>query len=477
VTYPVVIIGAGLSGLAAGIRCARFDKKVLILEKHSKIGGLNSYYHRDGMLFETGLHAITNFASPGDRHAPLNRLLRQLKLARHQLVVHEQISSEILFPHYGSLIFSNNFTQLKDEISRLFPGVVDRFTRLVKEIDSFDAFKPQPWISTRDRLFNTLGDEQLMDFLLCPLMFYGSAEEDDMDFGQFVILFRSIFQEGMFRPGGTIKDFLDLLLNHYRSFGGQIRLRAEVEKIITNRANTRVVGIRLASGEEIACDYILSTIGLQETMCLFPVPIGDRKETKGDRHALSDIDSGRLSFIESIYILPRAAKNTLPGNRTIIFYNLSERFTYRRPIRPVDLQSGVICFPDNFQGIPEKDTLTLRITHLANYDCWQMPFLDQNNDQYRTMKANWVKKSQKTVGKIIGNFQENIVYEDSFTPVTIEKYTSKKQGAVYGSPRKIKDGKTSYKNLFIAGTDQGFLGITGSMLSGISIANQYILPK
>ena len=37
--YDVIIVGAGLSGLAAGIRLAMFDKKVLILEKHTVVGG------------------------------------------------------------------------------------------------------------------------------------------------------------------------------------------------------------------------------------------------------------------------------------------------------------------------------------------------------------------------------------------------------------------------------------------------------
>ena len=40
------------------------------------------------------------------------------------------------------------------------------------------------------------------------------------------------------------------------------------------------------------------------------------------------------------------------------------------------------------------------------------------------MKKQWVEKSKKVIGKIIGNYSENIVYEDSFTPVTIERYTS-----------------------------------------------------
>ena len=43
--YDAIIIGAGMSGLAAGIRLAMFDKKVCILESHYVIGGLNSFYN------------------------------------------------------------------------------------------------------------------------------------------------------------------------------------------------------------------------------------------------------------------------------------------------------------------------------------------------------------------------------------------------------------------------------------------------
>ena len=67
------------------------------------------------------------------------------------------------------------------------------------------------------------------------------------------------------------------------------------------------------------------------------------------------------------------------------------------------------------------------------------------------------------------------MYQDAFTPKTIHKYTGHLNGAVYGSPCKIKDGKTPVKNLFICGTDQGFLGIIGATLSGISMANRHVL--
>ncbi|MEZ6147489.1 MAG: NAD(P)-binding protein [Planctomycetaceae bacterium] len=42
--YHTVIIGAGMSGLAAGIRLAYYEKPVCILERHTTIGGLNSFY-------------------------------------------------------------------------------------------------------------------------------------------------------------------------------------------------------------------------------------------------------------------------------------------------------------------------------------------------------------------------------------------------------------------------------------------------
>ena len=58
--YDTIIIGAGMSGLAAGIRLAMYDKNVLILEKHSISGGLNSYYARGKRKFDVGLHAMTN---------------------------------------------------------------------------------------------------------------------------------------------------------------------------------------------------------------------------------------------------------------------------------------------------------------------------------------------------------------------------------------------------------------------------------
>ncbi|MDP3695378.1 MAG: FAD-dependent oxidoreductase, partial [Desulfocapsaceae bacterium] len=261
---PLLIIGGGLSGLAAAIRFARFNPGVLILEKHSRVGGLNSYYYRNNSLLETGLHAITNFAPPHDKNAPLNRLLRQLKLRRKDFTFHEQITSEICFTDQETLTFSNNFEILHNEITTKFPRSAPGFTKLLQTIKEYDPFQAAPFRSARTLLAATLNDPLLVDMLLCPLMYYGSSVENDMDLGQFVIMFRAIFLEGMFRPDGSIKDFLDILLGQYQDFGGEIRLQAPVARII--HQDKKVRGVELADGEVIECDFLLSTIGYEETL-------------------------------------------------------------------------------------------------------------------------------------------------------------------------------------------------------------------
>jgi hypothetical protein len=122
--------------------------------------------------------------------------------------------------------------------------------------------------------------------------------------------------------------------------------------------------VRTASGEVILCESLISTAGVPETKKLFPTSDTAATFSKSDEDQIS----GRLSFIESISLLDKSACENLPKDRTIIFFNLSEKFSYHRPDDAVDLNSGVICFPGNFQGNKEEDTVQLRVTHIANYD-------------------------------------------------------------------------------------------------------------
>ena len=55
----IVVIGAGVSGLTAGIYAARSGFDVTILEQHNIVGGLSTSWSRKGYYFEGGMHWLT----------------------------------------------------------------------------------------------------------------------------------------------------------------------------------------------------------------------------------------------------------------------------------------------------------------------------------------------------------------------------------------------------------------------------------
>ena len=117
--YDTVIIGAGLSGLAAGIRLAYFDRSVCVLERHTTIGGLNSFYRLRKRNHDVGLHAVTNYAAPGTLTGPLSKLLRQLRLRWEDFALVPQRESSIVFPDC-TLKFTNDFEYFEQQVIERF---------------------------------------------------------------------------------------------------------------------------------------------------------------------------------------------------------------------------------------------------------------------------------------------------------------------------------------------------------------------
>ena len=459
--YDTIIIGAGLSGLAAGIRLAYYEKRVCLLERHTTIGGLNSFYRLRGRNHDVGLHAVTNFATPGTKTGPLSKLLRQLRLRWDDFNLAPQIGSKVVFP--GKMLrFDNDFCLLESEISQQFPNQIDGFRRLTQRIEQHDELNLQrKELSARAVLGDFLSDPMLIDMLFCPLMFYGSATPHDMDFSQFVIMFKSIFQQGFGRPPGGVRPLFKTIVRKFRSLGGELRLRAGVKRLQND--GQRVTAVELDSGEVLQADNVLSSAGSVETFRMCGPP----------GKPIADVAPGEISFVETIFSLDRQPSEF--GHReTIIFYSNSEKFRYDCPKEPCDIDSGIICSPNNFEypadTAPEEGRV--RITALANPAYWMNR---PTEEDYIAAKEHWCGRIVESAIQHMPDFRPHVVDQDIFTPRTIHKFTGHLNGAVYGAPKKAVDGRTPLQNLYLCGTDQGFLGIIGAMLSGISMANAYLL--
>lgn len=458
-----------MSGVAAGIRLAHFGQKVCIFERHNAVGGLNSFYSQSGRKFDVGLHALTNFVRPGVKGTPLTKLLRQLRIQRDEFQLAEQKRSRVAFGPSGevSLNFTNDFEVFESEIARAFPAQIDGFGKLVEAIRTYDdvSLGAQP-VSARAVVKSFIGDAQLEDMLFCPVMYYGSAQERDMEFGQFVIMFKALFLEGFARPFDGVRVILRVLADKYRAAGGERRMKCGVRKIISTQE--RATAVELDTGEVITANHILSSVGGPETEQLL-------ESTVTTAHT-SPV--GALSFVETITILNQQPRELGWGDDTIVFFNDSERFDYTAAQDQVDPRSGVICFPNNFayadgQELPEG---VFRCTCLANYGEWKR--LEERD--YQAAKACWFGIMQASARRFLPTVSnetlaQNTLATDMFTPRTVEKFTRHFGGAIYGSPLKHRQGRTALENVYLCGTDQGFLGIIGAMLSGISMANYHIL--
>jgi len=459
-----------MSGIAAAIRCAHFGKSVCLLERHNAIGGLNSFYSIGGRKYDVGLHAMTNWVPPGTKGTPLAKILRQLRIRREELDLNPQTHSRICFPD-TELRFSNDFTFFESQVIEAFPHEKDGFAALLAEIRGFNTNENWPrTVKARKRLSAHLKDPLLIDMLLCPIMYYGSAETGDMDWGQFVVMFQALFLEGFCRPLEGIRILMRILRQKLKDVGVERCMKLGVARMVAENGTVRE--ILLDNGRSISADLILSSAGARETFAMVENDSGSSplQEASGLK---------RLGFAETITVTRKQPKD-FGFDDTITFFSTENQFHFDQPDSLIDYRSGVVCMPNNFDYSEgrQMDEGFIRVTSLANHDKWAA--LDA--DAYQEQKGVAYKKMLQVAASLfpaadVSAVENDTIATDMFTPLTVKRFTGHTGGAIYGSPVKYPDGKTELENLILCGTDQGFLGITGAMMSGIMMANQHVITR
>ncbi len=463
--YDVLVIGAGMSGLAAGIRLAQFGKRVCIVDRQARPGGMNTYFRRRGRIVETGLHALTNWPGNSGATSPWRKILRQLRINEAQLATAPQTNSQVIFGD-TSLSFTNDLSILLEGLSHFGDGQsIWRFvTKALLPYEAWD--RSEGFVSARQVLAEFIPRPDLRELIFLPVAAFGACTEDDMPFGIFSMLFRSIFMEGLFRPQGGIKALLDLLIRRLTEAGAELKLRTQVVGL--RHSQGKIQSGLLASGEEIAANYFVSTIGWPETWAL--MSSGGEPSGKSQPPLV-----GKISFVEVIAELTRPPAEY--GFRdSLAFYCTTPAVRFRRPASLLEPRLGVICGPGNFAyrtEVPGAVRDTVRLTCLGAFDHWQK----LSPARYQDEKAKAAEALLQMAARLGWDFRSGVADLEVTTPLTLARFTGRLEGAVYGSPHKCWDGRTPFSNLFVAGTDQGLPGVVGALLSGILIVNRYLLRE
>ena len=268
-----VVIGSGFGGLAAAVRLGARGYRVTVLEKLDAPGGRAYVFRQDGFTFDAGPTIIT---------APF--LFEELwHLAGRRFA--DDVELKPMSPFYR-IRFHNGETfdacgdpaAMRAEVARLSPSDVAGYERFMRSAEEtyklgFEQLGHLPFSSWKD-MARVLPD---MVRLESYRSIYGLVSKHVKDERlRFVLSFHPLFVGGNpfnvtsiyglisflerrwgvhFAMGGT-GSLVRGLVGLIEGQGNVIRYREEVRAITVK--GKRATGVRLASGEEIAADVVVS---------------------------------------------------------------------------------------------------------------------------------------------------------------------------------------------------------------------------
>jgi phytoene desaturase len=278
----VVVIGAGLSGLAAACHLVGAGHDVTLVERHDAPGGRGLRLRRDGFTFDTGPTVMT---MPGLVEEALNAAGTTLA---------DALPMRLLDPAYravyadgSQIMVRHGVDAMREEIaatcgSRDAAAFVDFVAWLRRlyavEMPHFiDANFDTPLdllSSPRAALelvrlggFRKLGpvvrerfrDDRLHRLFSFQALYAGLSPENALALYAVITYMDTV--EGVYWPEGGMDAVPAALATAASRAGADLRFGATVSRIVTDRRGA-VAGVELESGESIAADAVVCTLDL-----------------------------------------------------------------------------------------------------------------------------------------------------------------------------------------------------------------------
>ncbi|GAA2667531.1 phytoene desaturase family protein [Actinoplanes palleronii] len=265
----IVVVGAGVGGLAAAIQLAEAGHRVTVFEQSGQAGGKLAGYERDGFRFDTGPSLLTlpDVFTPlglGLRPEPLDPVVRHV------------------FPDGTVLDSSSDHATFLDRIAAtLGPDAAHDWARLWRRAEriwhaSWDSVLQRPVTAATlarlswrvgdlaaiapGRSLRSLGRRYLRDprlrMLLDRYATYAGADPRRAPAALAAIPYAELAFGGWYLPGGLV-TLAEALRARCTDLNVRIELGAPVAAIDADR---RVHGVRLADGRHVPADVVVSDV-------------------------------------------------------------------------------------------------------------------------------------------------------------------------------------------------------------------------
>jgi len=428
----VAIIGAGISGLAAGVYAAQSGFDTTIYESHSIPGGASTSWRRGGYLFEGGMHWLTG-SSPKTQ---LNRFWREVGALNDSVPIYNRDpfftfelegqsaclyrDAETLRQHFLSISPAD-----KEEIDRLC-GDIKKFSRVQMPLTDVKGVK----VKNKSKvpvslLFGMLPAIPRMGYYarmssaeyaarykspLLRMLLENSIGPDYAATGLLFTIATLYSGDGGYPAGGSLA-MARRMAEKFLSLGGNIRYNTAVEQVsVTNG----VAGGVIVKGERIPADAVVVT---QDTLSaidtLFSEPIREPWAEKMRKNTKPMLNTYLCLGVE-------ADLSDLPENVS---------FLADEPVDCGNIRANVIGFNNyaRYEGYAPKNCTALTAAIMGDsYDFWK------ECKAAGTYEAEKAKLAQAYIRALCAHYPQiegKVAVWDVATPLTYERYLGSFKGS------------------------------------------------
>lgn len=490
--YDCIIIGAGLSGLTAASLLAKRGLSVAVCEQASKPGGSCGIFKRqiDGkpVVFDQGSSMLFGFGENGfNAHRFLfNCLEEPFYVLRHEYLYAVNYDGDrILFP--------GNIDDFIKELSGIFPGQSSNIARFYHDMTDLynKVISDSPSYTTPDETDPVTGIRNILRHPIAYLKFLSylniSADKllrkyfNDEAILSFFDKLTSTYCYATLKEAPAILASVMFVDNHlggsWYPAGSTLFLPGILEKVIeengghmyydtmVNEIMLKPNGVILSNGDRCFADNVIYSGTVWN---LYGKLLPDNVITD---EMINWIDSQEPTY-SSLALYAVVDRDAIPDDTCAVEMLASS--------------PGTIDENEVTVYIPSIDDLTLCDKDHHVMIAIGPSFIDWGNKEgkyseeiYQKQKSEETERIVVLINKRFPGIEEHIKYSELATPLTIERYTMKMNGAAAGPKQmlgqhmlKRQSIKTAWKGLYCCGesTTMG-TGTPTVTISGIAAAN------
>jgi len=507
-SYDAIIIGTGASGLSTASFLAKSGKSVLVLEQHYSPGGYTHVFKRKGFEWDTGLHYLGKDAGSSSAFFQLYDYISDGQLKFSDI---KGVYDRFVFPdrtinlEAGRESYRTAFYKAFPKDSKAVDLYMDAVAEVIASFGRFILTKAlptpmipllYPWlakeftrhtkISVYDKLLSFTSNKELIGALCGQCPDYGLPPRQ-ASFAMHALV-ADHYMEGATYPSGGSNRFPETIISVITKNGGQVVLRAKVEKIVAE-AN-KIVGVETADGRRINSKTVVSSAGFYNTY--FNMLDATPEVCEFRDSVMSRVQPSKAHICVYLGFRDTTAVKNHDQSNIWVFpgydhdQNLKNFETSKTKAPPFVWISFPSLKDDTWETrYPGRHTAN--VMGNAPYDWfkkWQNTSWKKRGQEYEDAKAEVCANIMTVFAKQCPDLSDKIHYQETSSPLSTRHFTGYSFGEAYGlnhTPERFSEkGLTvqgRYHGLFMTGQDLICASIPAAVASGALTAATILKKK